>query len=145
MMKNKQEFGSLLLRVILGFTFFMHGFVKFQEGIEDFANNMHNMGLPSFLGYIVASIEVVGGIALILGLGTKIFSILIALIMIGAIIFVKLNAGFLDGYELDVILLGIAIHLGINGSLLLSVDAKLSKLKNVFSRTNNQESISNQR
>jgi putative oxidoreductase len=42
-------------------------------------------------------IEVVGGIALILGVGTRIASALFGLIMIGAIFTVKLPDGFLNG------------------------------------------------
>lgn len=34
---NKYEVGTLLLRVFLGFTFFMHGLAKFQVGIENIA------------------------------------------------------------------------------------------------------------
>lgn len=30
-MKNSQEVGTLLLRLLLGFTFLMHGFDKFQR------------------------------------------------------------------------------------------------------------------
>ena len=31
----KNEIGALILRVVLGITFFIHGFVKFQGGIEN--------------------------------------------------------------------------------------------------------------
>jgi putative oxidoreductase len=128
-MKSNQEIGTLLLRVILGFTFFMHGLDKFQGGVENFAAGFPAMGFPSFLGYIVGTIELVGGIALILGIGTRIFSALIGCIMIGVILFVKLGDGFLGGFEFDVVLLIVALHLTLNGSSLLSLDSKLPDLK----------------
>ncbi|WP_428912299.1 DoxX family protein [Niallia sp. Krafla_26] len=138
-MKNKLEIGSLLLRAVLGFTFFMHGLDKFQGGLENFAASFPSMGLPSLLGYVVGIIELVGGIALILGLGTRIFSTLMAVIMLGAIFFVKLSNGFIGGYELDVVLMIVAIHLMLNGSHLLAVDSKLLKLKSIFSRNVREE------
>jgi putative oxidoreductase len=144
MMKNTQEVGGLLLRILLGFVFFMYGFDKFQGGLGNFAAGFPSMGFPSFFGYIVGTIELVGGIALILGIGTRIFSGLIAVIMLGSIFFVKLSDGFLGGYEYNVALLIIGIHLVLNGSSLLSIDSKLSQLKTVFSRNTHKESIENE-
>ncbi|GAA0370818.1 hypothetical protein GCM10008968_28310 [Bacillus horti] len=64
------------------------------------------MGIPRFMAYVVAVIELIGGLALVLGLGTRIVSALFAIIMLGAIFIVKIPAGFLGdgqsaGYELD--------------------------------------------
>ena len=69
-----------------------------------------------------------------MGLGTKIVSSLLAVIMIGAILKVKLAIGFLGtaemaGYELDLALLVIALFLAINGSKLWLAD------RLVFSKT----------
>ena len=78
------------------------------------------------MAYVVALIELVGGFALIIGFGTKIISALLAILMIGATVKVKLSLGFLGngqmaGYELDLALLAMAIYLAINGSKLLSL------------------------
>ncbi|KAB2330140.1 DoxX family protein [Cytobacillus depressus] len=140
-MKNmKYEAGTLILRVILGITFFIHGLVKFQGGIENIVGWFESIGLPGFMAYGVALIEVVGGIALIIGLGSRIVSALLALVMIGAILKVKLAVGFLGngqmaGYELDLAFLAIAIFIAINGSKLLAVDQILFKAKNQNSTT----------
>jgi putative oxidoreductase len=122
----KNEIGALILRVVLGITFFIHGFVKFQGGIENQVGWFSSIGLPGFLAYVVALIELVGGFALIIGFGTKIISALLAILMIGATVKVKLALGFLGngqmaGYELDLALLAMAIYLAINGSKLLSL------------------------
>lgn len=62
----------------------------------------------------------VGGIALILGIGTRVVSVLIGLILIGAIVKVKLAICFVGtemaGYELDLAFLVIALFLAVNGS-----------------------------
>ncbi len=128
----KHEIGALILRVVLGITFFIHGLVKFQGGIENQAAWFSSIGLPGFLAYVVAIIELVGGFALIIGFATKIVSILISIIMIGATVTVKLPLGFLGngqmaGYELDVVLLAIAVYLAINGSKLWSLGHLISQ------------------
>ncbi|MBM4764639.1 DoxX family protein [Bacillus sp. B15-48] len=120
-MSNKTEVGALLLRVVLGVVFFAHGTVKFQGGIENIAGWFESIGLPGALAYVVATIELVGGIALILGLGTRIVSALLGVIMIGAIITVQLSVGFIGGYAYDLMLLIVAVYLVMNGSKILSL------------------------
>lgn len=92
---NNQEIGKVILRVVLGLTFFIHGLSKFQGGILNTVGYFESLGVPGFLAYAVAAVELVGGIALILGIGTRFVSTLFALIMVGAIITAKLPAGFL--------------------------------------------------
>ncbi|WP_257351108.1 DoxX family protein [Pseudalkalibacillus decolorationis] len=121
-MIKRYEIGALILRLFLGFTFFIHGLDKFQGGISNTVGFFDSLGLPGFLAYVVVVIELIGGIALILGIGTRVVSILIALLMVGAIIKVKLAKGFLGGYELDVALLAISIYLAIANRSLFALD-----------------------
>ncbi|MFC0561212.1 DoxX family protein [Halalkalibacter alkalisediminis] len=133
-MNKKVEVGTLILRLTLGISFFVHGLVKFQGGIENIVGWFDSIGIPGVLAYAVALIEMVGGIALIIGLGTRIVSILLSIIMIGAIFTVKLAAGFLGddqlaGYELDLAFLAMAVFLTMNGSKMLAVDHLVFKGK----------------
>lgn len=133
-MDLKKEVGALILRVVLGIIFFIHGLVKFQGGIENTVGWFSSIGLPGFLAYGVATIELVGGVLLIIGLGTKLISALLAILMIGATLKVKLAVGFLGngqmaGYELDLALLAMALYLAISGSKWLSVSKLLSNRK----------------
>jgi uncharacterized membrane protein YphA (DoxX/SURF4 family) len=126
-MIKKFEAGTLLLRVLLGITFLVHGIVKFQGGIENIVGWFESIGLPGFLAYGVASFEVVGGVALIVGLGSRIVSAIFILLMIGATLKVKLAVGFLGngemaGYELDLAFLAMAVFIAINGSKMFSLD-----------------------
>lgn len=142
-MINKHELGALVLRIVLGITFFVHGLVKFQGGINNIAGWFQSIGLPGFLANAVGAIELVGGIALILGLGTRIVSGLLAAVMVGAILKVKIAAGFLGngqgaGYELDLVLMVVAFYLALNGSSLLSIDSKVP-----LKKAGNTQEISN--
>ncbi|MEC1697889.1 DoxX family protein [Schinkia azotoformans] len=132
---NKSEISILLLRVFLGISFYIHGLAKFKKGLANTAEHFGSLGLPEFLAYAVAYIELFGGIALVFGLGSRIVSILFGIIMVGAILKVKLSAGFLGGYELDIAYLIIALLIAINGSKLLALDHLLFKSGNFKTKT----------
>ena len=69
--KNKyNEWSMLLLRLILGITFFAHGLQKIS-GFDGIAQFFGSLGLPSFLPYFVTAIETGGGLFLLLGLLTR--------------------------------------------------------------------------
>ncbi|WP_075619643.1 DoxX family protein [Paenisporosarcina indica] len=126
-MLKKFEAGTLILRVILGISFFIHGLAKYQDGIGQTVGWFESIGLTGSLAYVVATLELVGGIALVLGLGTRIVSLLFSLLLIGAIVKVKFVLGFLGngqmaGYELDLAFLAIAVFLAINGSRMFALD-----------------------
>jgi putative oxidoreductase len=130
-MTRKYEQGAFILRIILGLSFFIHGFVKFQGGIEYTAQFFASIGVPGFLAYVVATIELVGGILMILGLGTRIVGLVFAALMIGAIFTAKLSVGFIGvqgaGYELDLAFLAMSLYLMITGSSFLSLDQRFTR------------------
>ncbi|GLB59589.1 DoxX family protein [Cytobacillus sp. NCCP-133] len=130
-MENKYEAGTFLLRVVLGLTFFVHGIVKFLGGIENIAGWFTSIGLPGFLAVVVAGVELVGGIALVLGLFSRVVSAVFILLMAGAIIKVKLAGGFLGngtaGYELDLALLAMSASIAMTGSKLFALDQMFLK------------------
>jgi len=126
-MVRKDEWGLSLLRVFLGITFLVHGVDKFQGGIANTAGFFESLGLPGFSAYIVALIELIGGIALIVGLGTRVVAALLVIILAVATIKVKFAIGFLGngqmaGYELDLALLVIAVYFVLKGRTLWAID-----------------------
>ncbi len=115
---------------MLGLIFFIHGLSKFQGGLNNTAGFFDSIGIPGFMAYVVATIELIGGIALILGIGTRIVSLLFAVIMLGAIATVKLPAGLLGngqmaGYELELALLSMSIYLVFANKYAFSIENKL--------------------
>lgn len=138
-MNQKYEVATLILRLVLGITFFVHGLVKFQGGIENTVGWFQSIGIPGFLAYAVGAIELVGGILLIIGLGSRVVSALLGVIMLGAIFKAKLALGFLGngqmaGYELDVALLAMAVFIAITGSKMYAVDQLIGKVQNENSK-----------
>ncbi|TDF94504.1 DoxX family protein [Paenibacillus piri] len=95
-----------IVRILLGGMFIGHGIAKFQMGLANVAGWFDSIGLPGMFGYVVAYLELLGGVALIVGFATRYISIIYVLLMIGAIVVVKLPMGLLGnaqaaGFELE--------------------------------------------
>ncbi|MFC0613243.1 DoxX family protein [Scopulibacillus daqui] len=129
-MGKKEKAAALILRLFLGLTFFIHGFSKFQGGISQTEKFFESLGLPGFLGIVTAVIELAGGIAVILGLGTRLVSALFALLMLGAIVKVKLNSGFMGGYEFELALFVISVYFIFANQSLPALDRVIFRSKN---------------
>jgi putative oxidoreductase len=88
-------YAALLLRVSLGALFLAHASLKlFVFTPAGTAQFFGSVGLPPALAYVTITAEVLGGIALILGLWTRFAAILFTPILLGAIFTVHGTAGF---------------------------------------------------
>jgi putative oxidoreductase len=85
------------------------------------------VGLPAAMALPVGLLEVVGGIALLVGFLTRVASILFIIEMIGSTIVAKLPKGFIGGYELDLLLMAISISLLLTGPGRISVEWNVLK------------------
>ncbi|MBV6681883.1 DoxX family protein [Bacillus thuringiensis] len=133
-MSNKNGLSFFIIRLVLGLTFFAHGLIKFQDGIHNTENFFNSLGIFDWLAYPVAILELLGGILVILGLGTRIISALFSLLMAGAIITVKFAQGFIGGYEFD-LLLAVSLFFVVNKSQSISLDKLLSNRNNKQQQT----------
>jgi putative oxidoreductase len=95
--------------------FFVHGFLKFSGGIENTIAFFETIGIAGFLAYVVAVIELTGGVLMIFGIGTRTISVLFSMILIGALLTVKRSTGMLGGYELDIAFLAMSVSLFLSG------------------------------
>lgn len=104
---------ALIARIGVGVVFVAHGWRKlFTDGIAETAAGFGEAGvpLPTLSAWLVALVELLAGVALIIGLVVPIAGTLLAAVMLGAYVFV--HAGqriFVDegGAEL-VVALGVA-------------------------------------
>ena len=85
-----REVGPFLIRLALAIVFIVHGSQKFQN-MEGTAGFFGSLGFPAFVAYLIAFVELAGGIAMLLGIFTAWAGILLALVMAGAIYLVKFN------------------------------------------------------
>lgn len=90
----------MLIRVALGVAFIAHGWAKLSD-MGTTVGFFDSLGLAAPLAYLVAIVEFAGGLAILLGVFTKFAAILIACVMAVAMFKVKIAAGYLGGYELD--------------------------------------------
>lgn len=104
----------------------MHGLPKLLD-ISNTQNSFTNMGLPPELAIVIGLLEFIGGLAILLGVLTRIAAGLLAINMIGAILLVKLSKGFIDGYELDLLYLAIMISLMLTGTGNVSIEKNVLK------------------
>ncbi|BAH42129.1 conserved hypothetical membrane protein [Brevibacillus brevis NBRC 100599] len=102
-----------LLRIVTGILFFIHGIAKLQKGMVNVVTTFGDLGLPGWLAYLVLIVELLGGLALIIGVGARYAAWGLAAIMAGAIVTVKWAKGFVGGYEMDLILLLVTICVGL--------------------------------
>jgi putative oxidoreductase len=135
------RFTLFLLRLVLGFLFFVHGsqlvFGWFggyglSGSISAFTEKM---AILAFLAYLAVFSQFLGGLALIFGFMTRIAALAIAIDMIVAICLVHLPNGLFmnwygnqkgEGFEYHLLATVIALTLVIAGGGLLSIDRSIA-------------------
>jgi putative oxidoreductase len=129
-----QAWGITLIRAMVGIVFLAHGSQKlFGFGFHGVAGFFAHAGIPvpAVSAVVVTLVEFVGGIALLLGVGTRVAALLLAIDMLGAIVFVHAKAGFFlpAGSEFALTLLVANLGLLLAGPGAVAVDNAFSRRK----------------
>ena len=130
--RARADLGLLVIRLVVGLVFIMHGYQKlFVYGFAGIGEGFAKMGIPMpmVMGPAIGILETFGGIALIIGFGTRIVGLLLACDMLGAIMFVHIKNGFFGpmGVEFVLTLLAAALALALAGAGEMSVDAAMGR------------------
>jgi putative oxidoreductase len=134
---------AIPLRLIVGYGFMEHGYAKLARGPDDFANILHALGMPAatLLSWATILIELLGGLAVILGAYIPLASVPMMIVLLVAIFTVHLPNGFSSiklqsvtaagahfgqpGYETDLLYLACLIALVLGGSGPFALDRML--------------------
>ncbi|MEK7602095.1 MAG: DoxX family protein [Patescibacteria group bacterium] len=105
------NFGLLLIRVAAGLIFLTHGWMKIQN-MEQTVMFLGQLGIIAPLVYFISWLEVIGGLALILGIATRLFGFLFGVEMLVATVMVGLGRGI----NIEIVLSLISFAIALTGS-----------------------------
>jgi putative oxidoreductase len=139
------------LRLIVGYGFMEHGFAKLAKGPDAFANILQTIGVPGphLMAWATVLVEILGGLAVILGAFVTLASLPMAAVLLVAMFTVHLPYGFSSikitavtaagaqfgppGYEVDLLYLACLAALVLGGSGPLAIDDLIRKRRKISS------------
>jgi len=145
MYKKYQAYAPLLLRLIIGYGFIAHGWVKLYRGTAGFEKLLTQTGVPfpHLTSWLVPFIELLGGFAILIGAYISFIAVPLICTMVVAIITVQLKFGFSSvntigltlngpkfgppGYEINLLYIMGLISLMLSGGGAFSMDEWLLK------------------
>jgi putative oxidoreductase len=139
------------VRLIVGYGFMEHGFAKLSKGPDAFAHILQaiNVPAPLFMAWSTILVEILGGLAVILGAFVTLASLPMAAVLLVAMFTVHLPYGFSSikivaitaggaqfgppGYEVDLLYLACLVALVLGGPGPLAIDGLIRKNRNANS------------
>ena len=117
--EHRVDLALLVLRLVFGAIFIYHGYGKLfgggpaPIGMTMFTGMVAKLGFPApeFFAYAAALSEFLGGIAILLGIWTKVFSVLVGFVMLVAIFGIKHHAYPMSDVDTALLAIVIAVYL----------------------------------
>src|SRR5947209_19168097 len=137
------------LRLIVGYGFMEHGFAKLARSLDAFPAILQALGVPAphLMGWLTILVEILGGLAVLLGALVPLASIPMAAVLLVAMVTVHLPYGFSSikllavtaagaqfgppGFETDLLYLACLTALVLGGSGPLAIDGLLAKRREI--------------
>ncbi len=140
LMGTGKDVALTILRVVLGVVFFAHGAQRMLgwfggDGFHGTMGALTRTGMPAPVALLIICAQFFGGLGLLAGLLTRIASLGVAGLMIGAIFMVHLQNGFFmnwmgtqkgEGIEYHLLALAMAAALLLRGAGAFSLDRALA-------------------
>src|SRR4051812_15774808 len=138
---------AMPVRLIVGYGFIAHGYAKLARGPESFIAVLHALGVPApeLMGWATILVELVGGLAVLVGALVPLVSVPLAAILVVAMVTVHLPYGFSSvkllavtadgpqfgrpGYEVNLLYLACLATLVFGGPGPFAVDGLLARLR----------------
>ncbi|MCC4220367.1 DoxX family protein [Staphylococcus saprophyticus] len=109
------KFGILLIRLMLGIVFMVHGGQKVLGGFSEPMAMMEGLGFPAFFGIVLGLFELIGGILLFFGILTNYIASGFIIIMLGALFTVHLKEGYMASeFVLTLLVMSISMIVSYN-------------------------------
>ncbi len=140
--QTNNDWTGVIIRLTIGLILFPHGAQKmlglfggygFTGTMSFFTKTMH---LPWLIGFLVIVIEFIGSLFLVVGFASRIWALLIIILMIGIIWTSHIDNGFFmnwlgnqkgEGFEYHLLVIGLCLAILVNGSGKYSLDKFISK------------------
>lgn len=137
---QRESWFAIPLRLIVGYGFMEHGYAKLARGPESFAAILHALGMPApaLFAWATILVELLGGLAVLVGALVPLASIPMIVVLLVAIFTVHVPNGFSSiklqsvdamgahfgqpGYETDLLYVAGLIALVLGGSGPLALD-----------------------
>lgn len=135
----------LLLRLVIGVGFMVHGWAKLSRGPDKFANLLTYLDIPFplFMAWLVTIVELLGGLAMILGAFVILLSVPLIILHLVALFGIHIRYGFSSvntigmspdgplfgppGFEISLLYIGGILVLAAFGAGALSIDRMFSR------------------
>lgn len=143
--KNYRQWSPLFLRLIIGYGFMAHGWAKLSKGPAGFEKLLTQIGIPfpHLTSWISALTELLGGLAIFLGVFVSITAIPLIFTILVAMFTIQINYGFSSvktialtpkgplfgppGYEINLLYIAGLISLIITGAGIFSIDSLIKR------------------
>ena len=140
-----QRWVLLALRLVVGFGFMAHGVAKWERGPDGFGRLLHQMGvpIPTVSAWAVTIVELLGGLAILLGVLVALASVPLIVTMLVAMFTVHLPHGFSSvqtigltetgpafgppGYEINLVYIAALLVLAVMGPGRFSANTLLTR------------------
>jgi putative oxidoreductase len=140
---RRRSWYAIPLRLIVGFGFIEHGYAKLARGPDSFTAILHALGMPApaLFAWATVVVELLGGVAVLIGAFIPIASIPMIIVLLVAIFTVHLPNGFSSiklqsvdaagahfgqpGYETDLLYIAALLAMVLGGSGPLALDRLL--------------------